>query len=153
MNQIEAGLEPSTSSNLGPKGIERLETDFTEIKRITDPSQILVQSYIDARQEYCRDILGVKTGKRHATGVTLYADRALAKGDSLGFLRARLLAIRDQDRIERTITNLHSGNTLTKSQKAKRSERSGRRRYEGQKLDNTMKVFMWVKKYRNRILK
>ncbi|EFC39309.1 predicted protein [Naegleria gruberi] len=40
MNQIEAGLEPSTSSNLGPKGIERLETDFTEIKRITDPSQI-----------------------------------------------------------------------------------------------------------------
>ncbi|EFC39311.1 hypothetical protein NAEGRDRAFT_81296 [Naegleria gruberi] len=119
---------------------------FAEIRRV-------VQSYIDARQEYCRDILGVKTGKRHATGVTLYADRALAKGDSLGFLRARLLAIRDQDRIERTITNLHSGNTLTKSQKAKRSERSGRRRYEGQKLDNTMKVFMWVKKYRNRILK
>ncbi|KAF0976132.1 hypothetical protein FDP41_004807 [Naegleria fowleri] len=112
----------------------------------------VVQTFIEARQEYCREILGVKTGRRHATGFTLYADRAVSKDDSLGYIFNRHKAIRDVDRIERTMSNLDE-NTPTKAEKAKRAARTARRRLEGQRLDNTMKVFMWVKKYKNHILK
>ena len=117
------------------------------------PIRNAVQTYIENRQQYCRDVLGIKSGKRHANGITLHVDRAITKGDNLSFLRSRLNAIRDQDRIERTVWNLNTLNTPTKSQKAARSARTAKRRLEGQKLDNTMKVFMWVKKYRNKILK
>ena len=40
------------------------ETDaFSAIRSV-------VQKYIDARQEFCREVLGVKTGRKHPTGFT-----------------------------------------------------------------------------------
>ncbi|KAL9653645.1 hypothetical protein ABK040_009122 [Willaertia magna] len=132
---------------------------FAQPSYASDPYESIrpiMQKFIENRQEYLRGMVGIKTGRRHGTGFVVYGDRSamdVKYKDNPTEIIDRVHAIRDKNRYERTLINLHKRGTLTKAEKEKRRERTGKRRYEGQKLDNTMKVFMWVKKYRGKMLK